>query len=261
MVVIQARLAERLDHSAPAVSEMIRRLRDEGYVEVRGRSLSLTDAGPGGRRERGAQAPPGRAAADRHHRAAVGEGAPGGRTLGARHLRRGRGPPGRAPGPSDDLPPRQSHPRLGRIGTAARRRCPRAAGATTCAWSGSPSRWRSTSTRSPTCPRTASCRARRRRCRPGPPTERSSWTWGCGPSPSGPSLAQQLFVTAAMRASRRWRASATCTDRTPPSSGSRPPTWPTRRPTPAPAPSSSAPPTTAEPRIGPGPASARRPSA
>jgi DtxR family Mn-dependent transcriptional regulator len=45
MVVIQARLAERLDHSAPAVSEMIRRLRDEGYVEVRGRSLSLTPQG------------------------------------------------------------------------------------------------------------------------------------------------------------------------------------------------------------------------
>ena len=45
IVVIQARLAERLGHSAPAVSEMIRRLRDEGYVEVRGRSLSLTDSG------------------------------------------------------------------------------------------------------------------------------------------------------------------------------------------------------------------------
>ena len=45
MVVIQARLAERLGHSAPAVSEMIRRLRDEGYVEVRGRSLLLTDQG------------------------------------------------------------------------------------------------------------------------------------------------------------------------------------------------------------------------
>ena len=45
MVVIQARLAERLGHSAPAVSEMIRRLRDEGYVEVRGRSLLLTDRG------------------------------------------------------------------------------------------------------------------------------------------------------------------------------------------------------------------------
>lgn len=45
MVVIQARLAERLGHSAPAVSEMIKRLRDEGYVEVRGRKLSLTPQG------------------------------------------------------------------------------------------------------------------------------------------------------------------------------------------------------------------------
>jgi DtxR family Mn-dependent transcriptional regulator len=45
MVVIQARLAERLGHSAPAVSEMIKRLRDEGYVDARGRSLVLTDQG------------------------------------------------------------------------------------------------------------------------------------------------------------------------------------------------------------------------
>ena len=45
IVVIQARLAERLGHSAPAVSEMIRRLRDEGYVEARGRSLMLTTQG------------------------------------------------------------------------------------------------------------------------------------------------------------------------------------------------------------------------
>ncbi|HWE54283.1 MAG TPA: metal-dependent transcriptional regulator [Acidimicrobiales bacterium] len=45
IVVIQARLAERLGHSAPAVSEMIRRLRDDGYVAVRGRSLLLTDQG------------------------------------------------------------------------------------------------------------------------------------------------------------------------------------------------------------------------
>jgi DtxR family transcriptional regulator, Mn-dependent transcriptional regulator len=43
--VIQARLAERLGHSAPAVSEMIRRLRDEGYLELEGRSLSLTPTG------------------------------------------------------------------------------------------------------------------------------------------------------------------------------------------------------------------------
>jgi DtxR family Mn-dependent transcriptional regulator len=47
IVVIQARLAERLGHSAPAISEMIRRLRDEGYVEARGRSLLLTDRGRG----------------------------------------------------------------------------------------------------------------------------------------------------------------------------------------------------------------------
>ena len=45
IVVIQARLAERLGHSAPAVSEMIRRLKDDGYVEVRGRSLVLTARG------------------------------------------------------------------------------------------------------------------------------------------------------------------------------------------------------------------------
>jgi DtxR family Mn-dependent transcriptional regulator len=45
IVVIQARLAERLGHSPPAVSEMIRRIRDEGYIEIRGRSLTLTDKG------------------------------------------------------------------------------------------------------------------------------------------------------------------------------------------------------------------------
>jgi DtxR family transcriptional regulator, Mn-dependent transcriptional regulator len=44
-VPIQARLAERLGHSAPAVSEMIRRLRDEGYLDMDGRSLALTDTG------------------------------------------------------------------------------------------------------------------------------------------------------------------------------------------------------------------------
>jgi DtxR family Mn-dependent transcriptional regulator len=44
-VVIQARLAERLGHSAPAVSEMVRRLRADGYVDADGRSLSLTGTG------------------------------------------------------------------------------------------------------------------------------------------------------------------------------------------------------------------------
>jgi len=43
--VIQARLAQRLNHSAPSVSEMVRRLRDEGYVQADGRSLSLTPKG------------------------------------------------------------------------------------------------------------------------------------------------------------------------------------------------------------------------
>jgi DtxR family Mn-dependent transcriptional regulator len=45
ITVIQARLVERLGHSAPAVSEMIKRLRDEGYLETRGRSLVLTREG------------------------------------------------------------------------------------------------------------------------------------------------------------------------------------------------------------------------
>ena len=43
--VIQARLAERVGHSAPSVSEMVRRLRAEGYIEVSGRTLALTEKG------------------------------------------------------------------------------------------------------------------------------------------------------------------------------------------------------------------------
>ena len=43
--VIQARLAERLGHSAPSVSETMRRLRDDGYVQVRNRAVSLTATG------------------------------------------------------------------------------------------------------------------------------------------------------------------------------------------------------------------------
>ena len=45
MQVIQARLADRLGHSAPAVSEMIRRLKAEGYVTVEDRDLKLTTKG------------------------------------------------------------------------------------------------------------------------------------------------------------------------------------------------------------------------
>ncbi|MFN2606711.1 MAG: metal-dependent transcriptional regulator [Acidimicrobiales bacterium] len=43
--VIQARLAEHLGHSPPSVSEMVRRLRDEGWVDVRERAVHLTDKG------------------------------------------------------------------------------------------------------------------------------------------------------------------------------------------------------------------------
>jgi len=43
--VIQARLAERMGHSAPSVSEMIRRLRAEGWVEPKGREVVLTPKG------------------------------------------------------------------------------------------------------------------------------------------------------------------------------------------------------------------------
>src|SRR5438067_3482184 len=46
-VVIQARLAERVGHSAPAVSEMVRRLRGEGYLEVENRAIVLTRKGRG----------------------------------------------------------------------------------------------------------------------------------------------------------------------------------------------------------------------
>jgi len=43
--VIQARLAERLEHSAPSVSEMVGRLRSDGFVAAEGRSLTLTPKG------------------------------------------------------------------------------------------------------------------------------------------------------------------------------------------------------------------------
>ena len=45
VTLIQARLAERLGHSAPAVSEMVRRLKDGGFVDIKGRALGLTKAG------------------------------------------------------------------------------------------------------------------------------------------------------------------------------------------------------------------------
>jgi DtxR family Mn-dependent transcriptional regulator len=45
VVVTQARLADRLAHSAPTVSQMVRRLTSEGYLEVSNRVLSLTPKG------------------------------------------------------------------------------------------------------------------------------------------------------------------------------------------------------------------------
>jgi len=43
--VIQARVAERVGHSAPAVSETIRRLKADGYVTVEDREVLLTGKG------------------------------------------------------------------------------------------------------------------------------------------------------------------------------------------------------------------------
>jgi DtxR family transcriptional regulator, Mn-dependent transcriptional regulator len=43
--VIQARLAEHMNVSAPSVSEMIRRLKTEGWVDTEGRSITLTEKG------------------------------------------------------------------------------------------------------------------------------------------------------------------------------------------------------------------------
>jgi DtxR family Mn-dependent transcriptional regulator len=43
--VIQARLVERLGHSAQAVSEMVHRLESEGYLQRRGRGVALTPEG------------------------------------------------------------------------------------------------------------------------------------------------------------------------------------------------------------------------
>ena len=45
VTVIQARLSERVGHAAPSVSEMVRRLQTEGYVQVEGRVLGMTIEG------------------------------------------------------------------------------------------------------------------------------------------------------------------------------------------------------------------------
>ena len=43
--VIQARIAERLGHKAPSVSQMVERLTADGYVRRSGRLIHLTDWG------------------------------------------------------------------------------------------------------------------------------------------------------------------------------------------------------------------------
>jgi len=45
VIVTQARIADRLGHSAPTVSQMVRRLVADGYLEVSNRVLALTPAG------------------------------------------------------------------------------------------------------------------------------------------------------------------------------------------------------------------------
>jgi DtxR family transcriptional regulator, Mn-dependent transcriptional regulator len=45
ITVIQARLVERLGFSAPAVWEMVGRLKAKGFLSVEGRTISLTDEG------------------------------------------------------------------------------------------------------------------------------------------------------------------------------------------------------------------------
>ena len=88
--VIQARIAERMGISRPAVSEMIKRLEHEGLVEIDGNDPPH-EAGPGARRASRA-APSARGALPHRHPAAVvGRCAPRGRQVGARDLRIGRG--------------------------------------------------------------------------------------------------------------------------------------------------------------------------
>jgi DtxR family Mn-dependent transcriptional regulator len=45
VAVIRARLAERLGHAAPTVTEMVRRLASDGYVQTSGRTLKMTASG------------------------------------------------------------------------------------------------------------------------------------------------------------------------------------------------------------------------
>ena len=110
--VIQARIAERLNVSRPAVSEMMRRLETEGLIET-------TDGHPPHRRRPGPgdqgrpPPPPRRAVPHRRPAAVVGRGPPRGGQVGARHERGRRERHGSPPRQPDDVPARQPDPRVG----------------------------------------------------------------------------------------------------------------------------------------------------
>ena len=79
--VIQARIAERLHVSRPAVSEMMKRLEAEGLITSDG-GIKLTDAGRNPRGISRAQAPTGRSLPHRCSETLVGRGPPRGRQVG-----------------------------------------------------------------------------------------------------------------------------------------------------------------------------------
>ena len=109
--IIQARIADRLLVSRPAVSEMIKRLEAEGLLTNDG-AIVLTAAGHRARRASGAPPPARRALPHRRLEVVVGRSAPRGRQVGARHerpRRAGDGPAARQP---HHLPARQPDPRL-----------------------------------------------------------------------------------------------------------------------------------------------------
>ena len=121
--VIQARIAERLNVSRPAVSEMMRRLEAEGLIETEGDPPHRRRAAAGD--EGRAPPPPGRALPHRHPPPVVGGGAPRGRQVGARHERGRRAGDGQPPRQPDHVPSRQPDPRLevrrGRVAAAGER--------------------------------------------------------------------------------------------------------------------------------------------
>ena len=73
VVPLRARIAERLGQSGPTVSQTVARMERDGLLVVQGdRHLELTPQGRAGGDPGDAQAPAGRAAARRRHRACPG---------------------------------------------------------------------------------------------------------------------------------------------------------------------------------------------